>query len=117
MTSADNGHGWTLIDGLADPDVRAADAEPGRPRISVAANRVDRATVVRLAFRAGDVMDDHQAAAPILIVGMSGELLVTVGDDAVRLTPGRMVHVAERVRHRLEAPCPASAALIVLTGR
>lgn len=127
--------GWTYIDGLADahpgtvktdyeiPRTDYTQAKPAVERLS----RVDGTTVVRLAFREGDVMADHSAAAPILILGQVGTVEVTVlrdaegqdedgdGDgDVVTLSPGSAVHVEAGRVHRLRAVGPATATLLVL---
>jgi quercetin dioxygenase-like cupin family protein len=136
--------GWTFIDGLADAhpgtvktdyDIPRTDYTQAKPAVERLA-REDGATVVRLAFRAGDVMADHHAAAPILILGQAGTVEVSIhpdrpdspgspddsdtdGDhvdhvDRVTLYPGSAVHIAAGRVHSLRADGPATATLLVL---
>lgn len=135
LRSSHSGDGWTLVDGLQDaypgtvplagdaPHHRTERAIPSVKRLA----RLDGATVVRLSFRAGDVMADHSAAAPILIMGQVGEVEVTVSDagggtsdedsaTTVILAPGQALSIAANRTHSLTASGPATATLLVLTG-
>ncbi|HIW90167.1 MAG TPA: hypothetical protein H9870_00645 [Candidatus Corynebacterium avicola] len=115
---------WTYIDGLADahPGIEKTDYEIPRTDITKAKPEVDLrgvtdgARVIRLAFRDGDVMPDHHAAAPILIIGQSGAVEITVGgaEEPVTLTPGTALHIAAKVAHSLTALEPATVTLLVL---
>lgn len=112
---------WTLLTGLADPYPTAHDSTPRRavPNLKVI-ERLEGATVVRLSFRPGDEMADHQAPAPILILGQSGEVSVTVdaGDGSAvteNLTPGRALHIEPRRTHSLFARDAATVTLVILT--
>lgn len=122
---------WTLLTGLANPypgDAEAISHHPYRiprtddrravPNLKVI-ERLDGATVVRLAFRPGDSMADHTAPAPILIFGQVGEIAVTISDDdgetsTVSLEPGTALHIAARKVHSLSADNPATATLVIL---
>lgn len=120
--------GWTYIDGLADAhpgtaksdyDIPRTDYTQAKPAVERLA-RVDGTIVTRLAFREGDVMADHTAAAPILILGQAGTVEVSVqrdgdgGTDLVTLSPGSAVHIEAGRVHSLRAEEPATATLIVL---
>lgn len=120
--------GWTYIDGLADAhpgtvksdyDIPRTDYIQAKPAVERLA-RVDGTIVTRLAFRDGDVMADHTAAAPILILGQAGTVEVSVqrdgdgGTDLVTLSPGSAVHIEAGRVHSLRAEEPATATLIVL---
>lgn len=120
--------GWTYIDGLADAhpgtvksdyDIPRTDYTQAKPAVERLA-RVDGTIVTRLAFRDGDVMDDHTAAAPILILGQAGTVEVSIhhdsddGTDVVALSPGSAVHIEAGRVHSLRAEEPATATLIVL---
>lgn len=120
--------GWTYIDGLADAhpgtvksdyDIPRTDYTQAKPAVERLA-RVDGTIVTRLAFREGDVMVDHTAAAPILIFGQAGTVEVSVqrdgdrGTDLVMLSPGSAVHIEAGRVHSLRAEEPATATLIVL---
>jgi len=108
------GQGWTVIDRIGVPQARQG-AQPGKPDIRVL-GRGDGVTVVALTFRAGDVMDDHRAASPILVIAESGVIDFGVDGQTLTLTPGQAINVAARVPHRLEATGDAVATLLVLTG-
>lgn len=120
--------GWTYIDGLADAhpgtvksdyDIPRTDYTQAKPAVERLA-RVDGTIVTRLAFREGDVMADHTAAAPILILGQAGTVEVSVqrdgdgGTDLVTLSPGSAVHIEAARVHSLRAEEPATVTLIVL---
>ncbi|WP_278262673.1 cupin domain-containing protein [Nocardia sp. AG03] len=68
-------------------------------------------TLVRLSFRAGQVLDEHRAPGPILISCVSGviDLDVTAGGatEAHRLEPGATIYLAAGDPHRLEARADA----------
>ncbi|WP_291480305.1 hypothetical protein [Corynebacterium sp.] len=120
--------GWPYIDGLADahpgtvkddytiPRTGDAQARPAVERLT----RVDGAIVTRLAFRDGDLMADHSAAAPILILGQVGTVEVTIrrdsdgGTDPVTLSPGSAMHIDAGRVHGLRAVGPATVTLLVL---
>lgn len=126
--------GWTFVDGLADAhpgtvktdyDIPRTDYTQAKPAVERLA-RADGTTVVRLAFRAGDVMADHHAAAPILILGQAGTVEVSIrrdptdgadstdGTDSVILSPGSAVHIDAGRVHSLRADGPATVTLLVL---
>ncbi|MGW0036902.1 XRE family transcriptional regulator [Gordonia sp. NPDC003376] len=103
---------YTVIDGLRTP---AADDSDG-PTIDAMA-RADGVTLVRIGFRAGEVMADHRAVHPILLLGQTGEVDVAIGDGHVALSPGMAVHIAAQVTHALTALTDAVVTLMVLTPR
>ena len=119
-----SGDGWTLVDGLLDAHPGTVpltgDApHPRRHRAVPAVKRLgalDGVTVVRLSFRAGDVMADHSAAYPVLVLGQSGRVEVTVTGDAVTLTPGRALNIAAGRVHSLAATEASTLTLLVLHG-
>lgn len=121
--------GWTYLDGLADAhpgtvktdyDIPRTDYAQAKPAVERLA-RVDGTIVARLAFRAGDVMEDHSAAAPVLILGQTGTVEVSVrrddgrDDDRVTLSPGSALHIEAQRTHSLRADGPATATLLVLS--
>jgi quercetin dioxygenase-like cupin family protein len=130
-----SGDGWTLVDGLlgAHPGTvpLAGDRPHQRRERAIPAvkklGELEGVTAVRLAFRAGDVMADHSAVWPILIMGQSGRVEVTVagpdnadlsGEDAatVELAPGAALNVTARRVHSLTATEASTVTLLVLHG-
>lgn len=103
----------------SDYDIPRTDYTQAKPAVERLA-RVDGTIVTRLAFRDGDVMANHTAAAPILILGQAGTVEVSVqrdgdgGTDLVTLSPGSAVHIEAGRVHSLRAEEPATATLIVL---
>lgn len=117
---------WTVLEGLsdahpgtvkADYELPRSDIEQAKPSVKVI-GKVNGATVVRLAFRDGDVMADHSAKAPILIMGQTGSIDITVTEDGevkhVTLEPGMAIHIDSNFPHSLTAQDAATATLIVL---
>lgn len=128
---SESGDGWTLVDGLLDAHPGTAPLagdlpHPRRDRAIPAVKslgRLDGATVVRLAFRDGDVMTDHSAVWPILIMGQTGQVEVTVAGptedtppSTVTLTPGLALNITARRVHSLTATGPSTVTLLVLHG-
>lgn len=110
MMSVDTASGgMTVIEGLTEPDTQDGDS----PRIRKLASGTG-ATVVRIAFRAGQSMADHSAAAPILVTGMVGDVTFTTAQRSVSLVPGTAVHVDARVVHNLVAVVDSVVMLTIL---
>ncbi|KQB83848.1 hypothetical protein [Corynebacterium oculi] len=111
------GDGWDYIEGLAESHlvVEESGAGSAKPKVQVLA-RLEGVTMVRLAFRAGDVMAEHSAGTPIVIMGQKGAVNVTIGDKSVTVTAGSALHIAERRIHALAAQEPAIVTLLILTG-
>ena len=112
-------------DALTVVDVLGADgAVPDPSRDRGAVKRLltgDGANLITFSFAPGQSWPDHQAAHPITVQCLAGTLDFTVGKRTVRLDPGVVVHLKERVLHRVD--CPADAAdpanvllLTMLTG-
>ncbi|ROO86096.1 quercetin dioxygenase-like cupin family protein [Actinocorallia herbida] len=77
----------------------------------------DGLTLVRLCFRAGQILDEHRAPGPILISCVSGSLALDVidgsGIEQYELAPGTVVHLGGGVPHRLAAHTDAVVHLTV----
>ncbi|WP_277245848.1 cupin domain-containing protein [Micrococcus terreus] len=112
-------------DALTVVDVLGADGvapDPARDRGAVKRLLTgDGANLITFSFAPGQSWPDHQAAHPITVQCLAGTLDFTVGKRTVRLDPGVVVHLKERVLHRVD--CPADAAdpvnvllLTMLTG-
>ncbi|MDL9936935.1 cupin domain-containing protein [Gordonia sp. ABSL1-1] len=101
---------FTTVSGL---DELAGDGTGTRPNISVLA-RLTKANVIRLSFRAGQVMADHKAGRPILVIGQRGEIDFAVSGEHITVTPGTSIHVEAEVSHALTAVTDAVVTLVLL---
>lgn len=85
-----------------------------RPQVKVL-GRHEGATVVRLSFEAGDVMPDHKAAWPILVVGQAGRVEFSAEGETQVVEPGCAVHLGAGIIHELVARENAAVTLVILT--
>lgn len=99
----------------------APPAEDSRPRPGVTRLlQGDGANLILFTFRPGQDLPDHKSAHPITVQCLSGTLDFTCGGERVRMEPGTVIHLRERVVHAVD--CPADAAgeavllLTMLTG-
>lgn len=69
------------------------------------------ATVIRLAFRAGQVMREHSTNAPLLVQVLEGTILFRIAGDELELPEGAILHVEPGELHELEAPTDAHVLL------
>lgn len=111
------GDGWTYLTELNAPN--STPEGEGRPVPEVRLQeKLDHATVIRLSFRNGDLMDDHHAPAPILVLAQSGTIKFTAGGKTMEIKPGTAVHVdAGNVHSLLADEGPAVVILVVLTAQ
>lgn len=73
-------------------------------------------SVVLLAMKAGDRLDEHSAPGPITLMVREGRILFTVGDESVEAGPETVLACAAKVRHTVEALSDAVCLLNVATG-
>nr|WP_221247637.1 cupin domain-containing protein [Gordonia humi] len=99
--------------GLSAPNDDDTGERPKVTRI----HRSDSETVVRIAFRAGQVMAEHLAAHPILVLGQSGAIEFTVDGQTVRLEPGTAIRVNARTHHSLRATTDGTVTLVIVHGQ
>jgi quercetin dioxygenase-like cupin family protein len=66
------------------------------------------------AFDAGQGLTEHTSPFDAYVMVLDGELLLTIGGDPVRATPGTIVRMPAGVPHGLEAPAPARMLLLML---
>ncbi|WP_026919093.1 cupin domain-containing protein [Gordonia shandongensis] len=103
----------TFITGLDLPAIGWDGPKPQVKRL----HRSDSETIVRIAFAEGQVMPEHMAAHPIVVLGQTGEIDFEVGGETFRLEPGSAIRVAARVPHTLTAATAGTVTLIVVHGR
>lgn len=101
--------GITYIEGIAELNAKDGDA----PHIEKLV-KVTGATVIRIGFTAGQVMDDHRAPAPILVQGIVGDVSFSTADESVSLVPGTAVHLDGGVVHKLVAKSDSVVMLTLL---
>ncbi len=93
----------------------ALQPDPGRPRPGV--KRLlqgDGANLIVFSFAPGQDLPDHKAAHPITVQCLSGTLDFTCGGERVRMAPGTVIHVRERVIHAVECPADAEGFAVLL---
>ena len=100
---------------LTDLNAPNTDDTGTRPKIT-RMHHNDSATVVRMAFRAGQVMAEHRAVHPILVLGQAGEIDFTVAGETLRLAPGTAIEVAPHTLHELTAVTDGTVTLVVVHG-
>lgn len=91
-------------------------ANPGH----VASRRILKATgvgVVRLTLDAGQSMDEHQAAVPLLIHVLTGEVEIQAGSTSARLVAGGLLYLAAGERHAVRARTRSDLLLTLVGGR
>lgn len=96
---------------------------PNPERNGPAARRLlqaDGANIIAFTFSPGQSMPEHQAAHPIVVQCLQGELTFTVDGETTALQPGVAVHVPARVLHSVHCPDAAEPVnilmLTMLTG-
>ena len=71
--------------------------------------------VVLVALKAGGLMHEHHADAPITVHGLEGRIRFDVAGRSYELTPGRVLVVAAGLRHSVHA-IEQSAFLLTMGG-
>jgi len=66
------------------------------------------------AFDAGQGLTEHTSPFDAYVMVLEGELLLTIGGQPVRATPGTIVRMPAGVPHGLEAPVAARMLLLML---
>lgn len=101
----------TVLELLAD----APAPDPSRPRPAVARLlQGDGANLIAFTFRPGQNLPDHRSAHPITVQCVEGALDFGCGDETVRLTAGTVIHLREKVTHRVDCPADAPERNILL---
>lgn len=72
------------------------------------------ARVIVLSFPAGHIMKEHSSPRPLHAQVLDGEILFTIGDDAMRLRPGDLLRVEASVRHEVEGVTDARLMLTLI---
>ncbi len=87
--------------------------EPGRVK-PVSVLKATGTNVVVFAFDAGTELREHVAQQPVLLQVLEGELTVEFGAEVIKLRPGDLLHIEERVPHSVTAVDRARLQLMIL---
>lgn len=74
------------------------------------------ATIIRIAFSAGQEMREHSTSSPIVVQVLSGTIRFRVAGDELEMPQGAIVHVEPSVPHSLEADGEAHVLLTLCTN-
>ena len=110
------GEGWTYLTHLDAEHSQPQGEGRAVPEVRIQ-ERLGHASIVRISFRKGDVMADHHAPAPIMVLGQTGEVEFDVGGETLLIKPGTAISVDANVSHELRAvDGPATVTLVLITG-
>lgn len=98
------------IDGLLELPPQGKGARPGVKKALVGHG----ARVVMFRFAAGQVLDEHKAAFPILVQCLQGTVDFVSGDQTVTLGPGSVANLDAMVLHEVRAVTDALFQLVML---
>lgn len=73
-------------------------------------------SVVLLAMKAGDALEEHSAPGPIVLLVREGSIRFVAGDEAIEAGPDKMLACDAGVRHSVEALSDAVCLLTVAGG-
>jgi quercetin dioxygenase-like cupin family protein len=74
----------------------------------------DRLKAVALGFAQGEELSEHTASMPAVLHFLQGEARLTLGDDKLEAKPGSWVHMAQGLRHSIQATTPVVMLLLLL---
>ncbi|WCK55973.1 cupin domain-containing protein [Aneurinibacillus sp. Ricciae_BoGa-3] len=63
----------------------------------------DKGDIVNLQVKTGEKIARHQTPCDAVVTVVSGEVLFSAGEEAVRLTPGMLIHLKPHEDHELLA--------------
>lgn len=76
---------------------------PDEGTLSKVVYKDDRIRVVLFAFDADQELTEHTASVPAIVQILSGRLRLTMGEDAVEMSPGDWAHMAGGLPHSVLA--------------
>lgn len=82
--------------------------------ISKAIHKDDRLKAVLFGFAAGQELSEHTAAVPAILHIITGESVVTLGDEVVHAHAGAWMHMPARLPHSISAVTPVKMLLLLL---
>ncbi|WP_236683687.1 cupin domain-containing protein [Demequina flava] len=79
--------------------------------------KADGSRIVLFAFDEGQILTEHTAAMPVLLMVLEGRLTITADGRTEELVPGGVIHLTTRLPHAVDALEPSKLALIMLDAR
>ncbi|MFO0887845.1 MAG: cupin domain-containing protein [Isosphaeraceae bacterium] len=73
----------------------------------------DRTKVVLFGFGPGQELSEHTSAKPAMLLFVTGEASVGLGDDVRDAVPGTWVHMPANLKHSIAAKTPAVMLLVL----
>ena len=73
----------------------------------------DHLKVVLFGFGAGQELSEHTSSMPAVLQLLSGEALLTLGDDSLEAGPGAFVRMPAGLRHAIRAKTTAVMLLLL----
>ncbi|MDE0573387.1 cupin domain-containing protein [Demequina sp. B12] len=109
----------TSTDGAMTTVADLADLVTVQPESTVSRTvlKAEGSRIVLFAFDQGQVLTEHTAAMPVLLVVLEGRLAITADGRTDELLPGGVIHLTTRLPHAVEAREPSKLALIMLDPR
>jgi quercetin dioxygenase-like cupin family protein len=74
----------------------------------------DRLKAVVFGFGPGQELSEHTAAKPAMLVFVTGEAAVGLGDDTQEARAGTWVHMPANLKHSVKAKTPVVMLLVLL---
>lgn len=70
--------------------------------------------VVLFGFAQGQELSEHTASQPALLLFISGEADLTLGEERLKAIPGTFVHMTAKLPHSVQARTPVVMLLLLL---
>lgn len=74
----------------------------------------DQVKAVLFGFAQGQELSEHTASQPALLLFLSGEADLTLGETKMKATSGTFVHIAAQLSHSVHASTPVMMLLLLL---
>ena len=76
----------------------------------------DNVKAVIFGFGRGEELSEHTASMPAILHFISGEAILTLGDDDVGAQPGTWIHMAPELKHSVLAKTPSESERFAITA-
>ena len=74
----------------------------------------DNVKAVIFGFGQGEELSAHTASMPAILHFISGEAILTLGDESVEAQPGTWIHMPANLQHSVHAKTPVVMLLLLL---